>query len=117
MQSFGRSSLIKNLKLRIKNLTLKFWPIVFILAVWLIFSSPYFFKNLVPFPSEYLVNFFPPWASYQEFAGPVKNNAMPDIITQIYPWKNFTIETLKTGQIPLWNPYSFSGTPHLANYQ
>ena len=42
---------------------------------------------------------------------------MPDIITQIYPWKNFTIEALKTGQIPLWNPYGFSGTLHLAYYQ
>ena len=95
----------------------KFWPIIFILFVWLIFSSPFFLKDRVPFPSTYLVNFFPPWSAYSQFAGPIKNNAMPDIITQIYPWKKFTIETLKTGQIPLWNPYSFSGTPHLANYQ
>ena len=42
---------------------------------------------------------------------------MPDVINQIYPWKNFTIQTLKAGQIPLWNPYSFSGTLQLANYQ
>lgn len=48
---------------------------------------------------------------------PVKNNAMPDIITQIYPWKKLSIETLKNGQIPLWNPYSFAGTVHAANYQ
>src|SRR3990167_6759385 len=95
----------------------KFWPIIFILFVWLIFSSPFFLKDRVPFPSTYLVNFFPPWSAYSQFAGPIKNNAMPDIITQIYPWKKFTIETLKIGQIPLWNPYSFSGTPHLANYQ
>ena len=35
----------------------------------------------------------------------------------ILPWKNLTIETFKMGQWPLWNPYAFSGTPHLANFQ
>ena len=50
-------------------------------------------------------------------AGPVKNNAQPDIIGQIVPWRHFAIEELKKGSIPFWNPYSFSGNPHLANYQ
>lgn len=95
----------------------RFWPIIFIFLVWFIFSSPYFLKNKVPFASNYQVNFFSPWSAYPQFAGPVKNNAMPDVIGQIYPWKHFTIQNLKAGQIPLWNPYSFSGTPHLANYQ
>lgn len=93
----------------------KIWPVCIIIALWVIFSVPYFFKGLVPFPSDYLVSFFPPWnASY---AMPVKNNAMPDIITQIYPWKKLTIETWKQGIIPLWNPYAFSGTVHAGNYQ
>jgi len=48
---------------------------------------------------------------------PVKNNAMPDVITQIFPWKIATINTWKSGSIPLWNPYSFSGTVQAANYQ
>jgi hypothetical protein len=42
---------------------------------------------------------------------------MPDIHGQIYPWKKFTIDTFISGEIPLWNPYSFAGNPHLANYQ
>jgi len=100
-----------------KKFLFRFWPIIFIFFVWFIFSSPYFLKNKVPFASSYQVNFFSPWSTYPQFAGPVKNSAMPDVIGQIYPWKHFTIQTLKTGQIPLWNPYSFSGTPHLANYQ
>lgn len=91
------------------------WPIGIIVLLWLIFSAPYFFKGLVPFPSTYQVTFFPPWnASY---GMPVKNNAMPDVITQIYPWKKLTIDAWKQGEIPLWNPYSFSGTTHAANYQ
>lgn len=95
----------------------KHWPLLFILSVWVIFSSPYLFQNKTPFPSDYLVNNFTPWSDYKNFWGPVKNSAMPDIVDQIYPWKKFTIENLKNGQIPLWNPYSFSGNIHLANYQ
>jgi len=95
----------------------KFWPIILIIAIWFIFSSPYFLKHKVPFPSSYLVNFFAPWNAYPGFSSPVKNNAMPDVITQIYPWKNLTIDIFKNFQIPLWNPYAFSGTPQLANYQ
>lgn len=99
------------------NLFAKFWPVLFILGVWFIFASPYFLKGKVPYPSTYQVNHFPPWSSYENFWGPVKNGAMPDIIDQIYPWKHFTIETFKKGEFPFWNPYSFSGNPHLANYQ
>ena len=100
-----------------RNLFLKLWPILVIGVVWFIFSSPYFIKNKVPFSSTYLVNFFSPWNAYQGFASPVKNNAMPDVISQMYPWKNFTINEFKNLRFPLWNQYSFSGTPHLANYQ
>ncbi|MEK7517233.1 MAG: YfhO family protein, partial [Patescibacteria group bacterium] len=71
----------------------------------------------VPYSSTYQVNFFAPWSHHEKFWGPVKNNAMPDVHTQIYPWKKFTIDTFKNGQVPLWNPYSFSGNPHLANFQ
>lgn len=100
-----------------KNFLSRFWPVLFILAVWFIFASPYFLKGLVPYSSTYQVNFFPPWSHYEKFLGPVKNNAMPDIHTQIYPWKKLTIDTYKNGEMPLWNPYSFSGNPHLANFQ
>lgn len=98
-----------------KHFVVRFWPLGVILLVWFVFASPYFLKGLVPFPSKYLVTFFPPWSA--QYGMPVKNNAMPDVITQIYPWKKITIDTWKLGQVPLWNPYSFSGTPHLANYQ
>jgi len=98
-----------------KKIIINFWPYLVIVGLWVVFSFPYLFRGLVPFPSKYLVTFFPPWNS--EYGMPVKNNAMPDIISQIYPWKKLTIDTWKMGQIPLWNPYSFSGTPHAGNYQ
>jgi hypothetical protein len=92
-------------------------PVLYIVALWFLFSSPYFIRGLVPYPSKYQVTFFPPWSYFQKWWGPVKNNAMPDIVDQIYPWKHFTIKWLKNGQIPYWNPYNFSGNPHVANFQ
>jgi len=98
-----------------KRVLIKSWPFGCILLLWLLFSSLYFMKGLVPFPSRYLVTFFAPWNA--KYAMPVKNNAMPDVISQIYPWKNVTIQSWKLGQAPLWNPYSFAGTPHAGNFQ
>ena len=98
-----------------KILVNKYWSILVIVAVWFLFSSPYFLKGLAPFPSKYLVTFFSPWSAQYGMA--LKNNAMPDVISQIYPWKKITIDTWRQGKIPLWNPYNFAGTPHAANYQ
>jgi len=95
----------------------KYWSIILLFCIWLFFTAPYFLAGKVIFPSAYLINFFAPWNAYPDFITPVKNNAMPDIISQIYPWKNLVIDFWRSGIIPLWNPYSFSGTPLLANYQ
>ena len=94
---------------------IKIWPIFFLLILFVIFGWPYFFQNKVPFPSAYLADAIAPWKNYY-LRGPFKN-AIPDVPGQLYPWKYLTIQTLKSGQIPLWNPYIFSGTPHLANFQ
>lgn len=96
-------------------LLLNWWPVLVVIIVWLIFSHPYWIKGLVPFPSRYLVTFFPPWINYYGMS--VKNAAMPDVVSQLYPWKHITIESYRAGQLPGWNPYQFAGTPHLGNYQ
>lgn len=98
-----------------KKIIVKYWGVLFLVLAWGIFSSPFFIKGLLPFPTRYLVTTFAPWST--QYGMPVKSGSMPDVITQIYPWKNLTIESWKRGQIPLWNPYSFSGTVHAANYQ
>jgi hypothetical protein len=120
MLGYGKIRILNTLKMgisRFKNFLFVYGPIVFILSIWLIFSFQYIFQDKVPFPSTYQVNNFAPWSAYEKFWGPVKNAAMPDIITQIYPWRHLAVEIWKSGNIPLWNHYSFSGTPLLANYQ
>ena len=105
------------IQIKVPNFFSRFWPIFFIVVVWILFSYPYFFHNKVPYSSNYQVNHFAPWDAYPKFAGPVKNGAMPDVVDQVYPWRHLAIQIWKSGQIPLWNPYSFAGTPLLANYQ
>lgn len=102
---------------KMKRLIYTFYPYILIGCLWFLFAIPFLFLGKVPYASTYQVTHFSPWASYEQFRGPVKNGAMPDVVDQIYPWRYFSIQTWKSGQIPLWNPYSFSGTPHLANYQ
>ena len=95
----------------------KILPLLFIFILWFIFSKPFFIDNKIPYPGDFAVNHFSQWAGYSQFWQPVKNPAQPDVISQIMPWKKLTVESLLKFQIPFWNPYSFSGTPHLANYQ
>jgi hypothetical protein len=40
-----------------------------------------------------------------------------DIWTAYYYWRHFGFESLAQGDIPLWNPYSFSGIPFVAGME
>lgn len=92
-----------------------FWFLVAIGFFWPVW------RGKVPFPGPMLVSTYEPWRSFSFLGfGP---GAMPhkaqgiDVVRQLFPWKQLTIDELKAGQMPLWNPYNFSGTPHLANLQ
>ncbi|MGD8517084.1 MAG: hypothetical protein PVG54_08970, partial [Anaerolineae bacterium] len=40
-----------------------------------------------------------------------------DMFAYFYPYREFANAALRAGQLPLWNPYLFMGTPLLANSQ
>ncbi|HSR54448.1 MAG TPA: hypothetical protein VLV83_26785 [Acidobacteriota bacterium] len=40
-----------------------------------------------------------------------------DLLHQFYPWARFYRESLLNGQLPLWDPHSYLGTPFWANPQ
>jgi len=92
--------------------------------ILLIFTLLVFHKTvifgLVPVPFDLLVSWFFPyleggwggiWILHKggHFAA--------DAIRQLYPWRELAIDLIKHSQLPLWNPYAFSGTPLLANFQ
>lgn len=78
-------------------------------------------KGYLPFPGDLLVGrFFPfntqSWEGYP-LGVAYKEFINADVVRQIYPWRDLAIKMLKQREIPWWNPYSFSGTPLLANIQ
>lgn len=98
-----------------------FLPTVFIFLVTCLIFFKIFARGLFPVPGDLLVSFyFPwysgawegynPWTTHKEMLG-------ADAIRQIYLWKEFAAEQFKLAKIPLWNPYTFSGQPLMANFQ
>lgn len=45
------------------------------------------------------------------------NPALFDQVYQFAPWRHFVWQSMREGQLPLWNPYSYSGTPLIATMQ
>lgn len=99
----------------------KFFPIIFLLFISVFFFYRTFIFFEVPFPGDLLVAEYAPWKynSYLGYnPGSYPNKAQYfDVIRQLYPWKMIAMDLFKSGTIPLWNPYNFSGSPLLANNQ
>ncbi len=92
-------------------------------TIFLIFSSLVFLKVFAKklFPGDNLIGLYHP---YRDFfvtlfpsGYPYKNPLITDPFLQIFPWKHTAILAFKNMTLPLWNPYSFSGYPLLANFQ
>ncbi len=89
--------------------------LVFFLLLALVFFAPVLFGNqtLVPFDNLYR---FPPWRAFAAQNGVTQayNPLLDDLILENYAWKNFINESLRAGELPLWNPYILAGQPFLA---
>lgn len=98
-----------------------FFAFIILFLVNLFFFAKFYFQGLYPFPGDLLLAEYNPWrqSSFFGFApGAIPNKAQSfDTLVQLYPWRHLAIRQLKQGQWPLWNPYNFSGTPLLANFQ
>ena len=46
-----------------------------------------------------------------------QNHLVADLILENYAWKRFLVEAISERELPLWDPYVFSGHPFLANGQ
>jgi O-antigen/teichoic acid export membrane protein len=67
-------------------------------------------------PTENLYQ-YEPYATYREVvkAPEAPHNALlSDLVLENMQWKIFIRESIARGEIPLWNPYQFSGIPFLA---
>lgn len=97
-------------------------PYLLLTAFIMIFFRKAFFLGLIPIPFDLLVQWFFPYNSggwyipghLTVYKG---GHFASDAIREMYPWKQLAVELMKNGDVPLWNPYAFSGTPLLANMQ
>ncbi|MBZ0302952.1 MAG: hypothetical protein K8J31_24615, partial [Anaerolineae bacterium] len=91
-------------------------PLVLLFLLPLILFWPQTVGGRTLLPTENLYQ-YEPFASYREVvkAPAVPHNALlSDLVLENYQWKTFIRESLAQGEIPLWNPYQFSGIPFLA---
>ncbi|MDP2649852.1 MAG: YfhO family protein [bacterium] len=91
-----------------------------LIAVSLFFFYP-IFKGKIPFPGDLLMGEYAPYSSYPFMGyapGGYPNKGQDfDVIRLLYPEKEFSIRTFQNFELPLWNPYNFSGNPHIASLQ
>jgi hypothetical protein len=98
----------------------RYWPFVIILLVVSIFFYPVFLNRLAPIPGDFVVGTYFPWLDYKwgyTVGVPVKNAVTSDVVSIIYPLRSYAVDVLKSGHLPLWNPFMFGGTPILADFQ
>jgi hypothetical protein len=93
------------------------WPALLIVGAACAFCWPVFLGRTM-LPADMCLLMLP-WRALQsqfpEFRFP--HNPMLDPIQQYLPWRIYAVESVRSGLIPLWNPYAFCGTPFLANLQ
>jgi O-antigen/teichoic acid export membrane protein len=60
------------------------------------------------------------WEPYRTFATqqgvslPPHNELLSDLVLENLVWKQFIVQSLQAGEVPLWNPHLFAGVPFLA---
>jgi len=88
---------------------------VFFYALVFVFLYLPLTQDYVNLPVDFLKT-LPPWA-YTSDGTPPRNGQINDLTLQIIPWAHQVRESWKSLDAPLWNPFSASGYPLLANLQ
>lgn len=92
-----------------------------IIVVCTVFFYPTLLSGKLPVPADTLIGLYHPWRDLYSLTNPrgvpFKNFLITDPIRQQIPWRKLVVDDLKNGMLPLWNPYTFSGTPLSANIQ
>lgn len=97
------------------------WPVIIFTLLVLVFFYPFIAFGKIPIPADTIVGMYHPWRDVVwdglSSGVPFKNFLITDPVRQQYLWRKEALDQIKEGQLPLWNPYSFSGMPLMANFQ
>jgi hypothetical protein len=90
------------------------WALLILAAIVGLSAAPVLTGKGDPFTVS--LRGFSPWKSHlTETDSTTSESLCYDPITQTYAWTAFANERLENGDLPLWNPHMFSGTPFIAN--
>ncbi len=78
-------------------------------------SNGFHFKDLF-FPADVLSD-FAPWHDLNRGSAGPKNSLLADPVFTFEPWEELIRRAFSEHRWPLWNPYSFMGSPLLGNGQ
>lgn len=96
-------------------------PLTILIILGCVFFFPFFLFGRLPIPADTIVGMYHPWRDkiWDNFTQgvPFKNFLITDPVRQQYVWRKLAVDQWKDKKLPVWNPYSFSGTPLLANVQ
>ncbi|MDX9828621.1 MAG: oligosaccharide flippase family protein [Anaerolineae bacterium] len=71
-------------------------------------------RTLVPADNLYQWQPYAAFASEQGVPQPAHNELLSDLVLENLAWKRFIVGSLRSGDVPLWNPHLFAGVPFLA---
>jgi O-antigen/teichoic acid export membrane protein len=71
-------------------------------------------KTLIPADNLYQWQPYRTYAVQQGVALPPHNELLSDLVLENLAWKDFIVQSLRAGDVPLWNPNLFAGVPFLA---
>ena len=90
-----------------------FVPVTILVALCALWWNRVLVGDSVLLPGQFLRGFAP----FGSDAQAPWNLLQWDGMAQYFPWRTFAARELQAGQIPLWNPHQFAGTPFVANLQ
>ena len=95
----------------------KWFPLLFFFVLACVFHWKSLFAGDVFLPAG-LLGHLSPWKQSGLYPTlPPWNPLRWDGIGQFYPWRKFAADVIRSGRLPLWNPYQFGGSPFVANSQ
>ena len=88
---------------------------LFLLLVPLVWFWPVVVGGKTLLPADNLYQ-FQPWSDLATEMGVATphNELLNDLLLENYVWKSYLREAIGRGELPLWNPYLFTGVPFLA---
>ncbi len=92
--------------------------IIFILLLSFLLFLPVFRRGHVPISTDFMAAWYEPFktsfGSVDGYIGIVHKPVVDDAFRHLYPLRVIAARIMKSGNMPLWNPYNASGTPLLA---